>query len=636
MNLLRRTFSYLKPYWGHILFSSLSAALYALLAGLLVWMAGPLLMTLFEVSQLPLPAEKAQTSNIETNANPEGAGQISPPSQSLQNNFDFLVRLKNDFKGEINSIVTSDTRKGTLINFCWLILAIAVSANLFLYLQGFFMAHVQQSIIRDFRNLLFEKYQNLSLSFFHRQRTGQLISRVTNDVLVLNETVDLGFNRFVTDSLTVILLASFLLLLSWKLTVLAALIMPLVFGFIYQMGKKLRRYSMRTQEKMADVNSALEETISNIRIVKAYAMEKFEIRKFFKATHDYFRSLVRMTRIRNLASPISEILIVIAGILILMFAGSRIIEGRGEMDAGDFMTFIIAMFSLIKPVKNLLAIQIKLQEGMAASERIFSVIDTPITVQEAPHPVILKDFKSQIAYNNVTFAYNKRINVVKNASFEVNKGEIVALVGPSGAGKSTLFDLLPRFYDPVAGNITIDQIDIRQISLESLRNLLGIVTQETYLFNDTIRRNIAYGMDDIPEEKIIEVAKAANADEFIRGFEKQYDTVVGARGVMLSGGQRQRIAIARALLKNPQILIFDEATSALDTESELSVQGAINNLMKDRTTLVIAHRLSTIINADKILVLDKGTIVERGTHAGLMEHNGLYQRLYTMQFQDAR
>lgn len=593
-------------------------------------------MTLFEVSQLPVPTSKSSTSNSGITADAGNQNKPEAITESLQQEFDFLVRLKNNFKNEINSIVASESRKGTLINFCWLILAIAVSANFFLYLQGFFMAHVQQSIIRDFRNRLFEKYQQLSLSFFHKQRTGQLISRVTNDVLVLNETIDLGFNRLVTDALTVILLTIFLLLLSWKLTVLAALIMPLVFGFIYVMGKKLRRYSMRTQEKMADVNSTLEETISNIRIVKAYAMEKFEIKKFLKATHDYFRSLVRMTRIRNLASPVSEILIVMAGILILMFAGSRIIEGRGEMDAGDFMTFLIAMFSLIKPVKNLLSIQIKLQEGMAASERIFNIIDTHVAVQEIPDAITKESFESRINYQNVTFAYNKRINVIKNVSFEVNKGDVVALVGPSGAGKSTLFDLLPRFYDPQEGQITIDGINIKDISLDSLRGLLGIVTQETYLFNDTIRRNIAYGVDDIPEEKIISAAQAANADEFIQGFERKYDTVVGSRGVMLSGGQRQRIAIARALLKNPQILIFDEATSALDTESELLVQGAINNLMKDRTTLVIAHRLSTIINADKILVLDKGKIVEHGNHSRLMENNGLYQRLYSMQFQDIK
>jgi subfamily B ATP-binding cassette protein MsbA len=593
----------------------------------MVWMAGPLLMTLFQISD-PTPSKL------------EGAAAESTimegTNQPIGGDLDFLARLKNDLKAEINSFVVADNRKETLANFCWLILAIAVSANIFLYLQGFFMAHVQQSVIRDFRNRIFEKYHQLSLSYFHRQRTGQLISRVTNDVLVLNDTVDLGFNRLVTDSLTVILLTIFLILLSWKLTLLAALILPLVFGFIYLMGKKLRRYSDRAQNKMADVNATLEETISNIRIVKAYAMEKFEISKFLKATQDYYRSLVRMTRIRNLASPVSEILIILAGVAILLFAGTRILEGRGEMDAGDFMTFIIATFSLIKPVKTLLSIQIRIQEGMAAAERIFSVLDAEVTVQESPRAITKKSFESKIVYDNVTFSYNRRVNVIKNASFEVNKGEVVALVGPSGAGKSTLFDLLPRFYDPKEGRITIDGIDIREIKLDSLRNLLGIVTQETYLFNDTIKNNIAYGLENVAMDKIIEAAVAANADGFIRGFEKNYDTVIGSRGVMLSGGQRQRIAIARALLKNPPILIFDEATSALDTESEQLVQEAINNLMKDRTTLIIAHRLSTVINADKILALENGRIVEQGAHSQLMENNGLYRRLYNLQFQEAK
>jgi subfamily B ATP-binding cassette protein MsbA len=631
MSLIKRTFGSLKPYWKHIAFSSISAAIYALLAGLLVWMAGPLLMTLFQVTDLKSPSGIPTAETIATATSDSTQMGIS---DNLKENLDFLVRMKNNLKAQINNLVASNDRKGTLINFCWLILGIAMSANLFLYLQGFFMAYVQQSVIRDFRNRLFEKYQQLSLSFFHKQRTGQLISRVTNDVLVLNDTVDLGFNHLVADSLTVILLAVFLLLLSWKLTLLAALVLPLVFGFIYLMGKKLRKYSERTQQKMGDVNSALEETLSNIRIVKAYAMEKFEMGKFFKATQDYFRSLIRMTRIRNLASPISEILIVSAGIMILIFAGSRIIEGKGEMDAGDFMTFIIAMFSMIKPVKTLLSIQIRIQEGMAAAERIFNIIDTPIAVQENPHAIGKTNFDFKILYENVTFAYNKKVNVIRNVSFEVNRGEIVALVGPSGAGKSTLYDLLPRFYDPIEGRITIDGIDIKNFKLDSLRGLFGIVTQETYLFNDTIRKNIAYGLDDIPLEKIIDAARAANADEFIQGFEKKYDTIVGTRGVMLSGGQRQRIAIARALLKNPQILIFDEATSSLDTESELQVQEAINNLMKDRTTLVIAHRLSTIVNSDKILVIDRGRIIEQGKHEELLERGGLYHRLYMMQFKN--
>ncbi len=632
MNLFTRTFAFLKPYWVRIFISSGAAAIHAFMAALFVWLAGPLLMTLFSVAQ----PDTAPGQPIEIYEN----RQELPETESegitgdLEKRLDFLGRTKENIKNEIDELVQGDTRRATLINFCLLILVIALISNTFLYLQGFFMAFVQQSFIRDIRNRLFEKYQKLSLGFFHRQRTGQLISRVTNDVVVLNETIDLSFNRLVIDSLTVIILALFLVLLSWKLTLLAAIVLPLVFGFIYIMGKKLRKYSFRSQEKMANVNSVLEETVSNIRIVKAYAMEKFETRKFFKATGDFFRALVRMTRIRHLSSPINEILIVTASIMILLYAGTQIIDGRGSMDAGDFLTFIIAMFALIKPVKNLLKIHIKIQEGLAAAERIFGVIDTPVTVVESPKALEIDHFNDVIKYDDVWFSYDEHEYVIKGVSFEVKRGEVVALVGPSGAGKSTLFDLLPRFYDPQKGKIIIDGTSIRDLKLDSLRRLLGIVTQETYLFNDTIRNNIAYGLESVPEEEIINAAKAANAHEFIVRFSEGYDTEVGTRGIRLSGGQRQRIAIARALLKNPQILIFDEATSALDTEAEILVQEAIDRLMKDRTTLVIAHRLSTISNADKILVIDNGRIIEHGRHTELLEKDGMYHKLYSMQFKE--
>ena len=591
-------------------------------------------MTLFSTAELENSGQPVETTTVQSESNASGEMQSSV-EEKLDTQLDFLVRTKNNLKDAVNDFVAGADRKETLINFCLLIVLVAVASNLFLYLQGFFMAFVQQSVIRDFRNRLFEKYQRLSLSYFHHQRTGQLISRVTNDVIVLNETVDLGFNRFVTDSLTVLLLSAFLILLSWKLTLLASLVLPLVFGFIYLMGKKLRRYSARSQEKMADVNSVLEETVSNIRIVKAYAMEKFEIAKFFKATGDFFRALVKMTRVRHLANPVNEILIVGAGIVILFFAGTRIIEGTGELDAGDFMTFVIAMFSLVKPVKTLLSIHIKIQEGMAAAERIFSVIDAPITVQETASPVEKTGFDSSIVYENVSFSYNASEPVLKDVSFKVKKGEVMALVGPSGAGKSTLFDLLPRFYDPTQGRILIDGIDIREMKLTALRRMLGIVTQETYLFNDTIKDNIAYGLKNISMDEIEKAARAANAHDFISGFDHGYETIVGNRGVRLSGGQRQRIAIARALLKNPQILIFDEATSALDTEAELLVQEAIDRLMASRTTLVIAHRLSTIKHADRILVIDDGRLTECGTHEELIGEDGLYRRLYMMQFKES-
>ena len=616
MNLYRRTFSALKPHWKRLVLASISSSLSSLFAALMVWMVGPLMSTLFQ-------------PGVTTSASDPAAlfGEIAGAQGQVGD-------LKDKLKGFVDLIVGAPTRQDTLLNFCIAILVVVLLKNLFQYLQGYHMAWVQQSVMRDFRNRLFEKYQRLSLDYFHSRRTGQVMSRITNDVVVLNESIDLGFNRLVADSITVLLLLGFLIILSWKLTLLASIVLPVVFAFIWYVGRKLRKYSARSQERMADVNSVLEEAVNNVRIVKAFSMEKFEMRKFFDATKAYFRSLVRMTRIRHLATPINDFLTTIAGVAILMYAGSRIISGGGELGAGDFMTFVLAMFSLIKPVKSLSQVQIQLQEGMAAAQRVFEVIDTPERIAEKPQAITQKRFERTIKYDNVSFSYNENEPVLKQVSFEVTPGDVIAVVGPSGAGKSTLLDLLPRFYDPQQGKITVDGVDIRDLSFASLRGMMGIVTQETYLFNDTIRNNIAYGLEGISDSRVIDAAKMANAHEFISQFEHGYDTVVGNRGVMLSGGQRQRLAIARALLKDPQILIFDEATSSLDTESEILVQQAIERLMEGRTTLVIAHRLSTIRHADRILVLSEGEIVEQGTHAELMRYNGLYARLYSMQFRD--
>ena len=616
MNLYRRTFSALKPHWKRLVLASVSSSLSSLFAALMVWMVGPLMSTLFQ-------------PGATTAANDPAAlfGEIAGAQGQVGD-------IKEKLKGFVDLIVSAPTRQDTLINFCIAILAVVVLKNFFQYLQGYHMAWVQQSVMRDFRNRLFEKYQRLSLDYFHSRRTGQVMSRITNDVVVLNESIDLGFNRLVADSITVVVLLGFLIILSWKLTLLASIVLPVVFAFIWFVGRKLRKYSARTQERMADVNSVLEEAVNNVRIVKAFSMEKFEVRKFFDATKAYFRSLVRMTRIRHLATPINDFLTTVAGIAILMYAGSRIISGTGELGAGDFMTFVLAMFSLIKPVKSLSQVQIQLQEGMAAAQRVFEVIDTPERITEKPQAVTQKRFEQSIKYDSVSFSYNENEPVLKQVSFEVKPGDVIAVVGPSGAGKSTLLDLLPRFYDPQHGKITVDGVDIRDLSFASLRGMMGIVTQETYLFNDTIRNNIAYGLENVSDSRVIDAATMANAHEFISQFERGYDTVVGNRGVMLSGGQRQRLAIARALLKDPQILIFDEATSSLDTESEILVQQAIERLMEGRTTLVIAHRLSTIRHADRILVLSEGEIVEQGTHAELMRYNGLYARLYSMQFRE--
>ena len=628
MNLYRRTFSVLKPFWPQLVTASASAAVHAVLSGLLVWMLGPLLMVLFQVDSVPGLPTGTMEAQVET-----------APAAVVDNGFvasvsAWLVEVKESMKGWIDSLVVDESRSKMLLNFCLFALVVTLAKNLFLYLQGFFMAFVQQSVIRSFRDRLFEKYQQLSLGYFHSRRTGQIISRVTNDVIVLNESVDVGFNRLVTDSISVLVLAVFLLVLSWKLTFLSMIIMPVVFAFIWFIGRKLRKYSERSQERMADVNSVLEEAVNNTRIVKAFSMEQFEMKKFFAATTDFFQSLLRMTRIRHLASPINDILATAAGLFILLYAGSRIIAGTGELDAGDFITFIVAMLAMIKPVKSLSQVHIKLQEGMAAATRIFDVLDTPEAITEPERPTTIETFRESIRYENVTFRYDTSEDVLIDVSFEVRKGEVVAIVGPSGAGKSTLLDMLPRFYDPQQGRLTIDGHDLRTLSLSSLRSLMGIVTQETYLFNDTIGNNIAYGIDGVAPERIEEAARMANAHNFVAELDRGYDTLVGNRGIMLSGGQRQRVAIARALLRDPQILVFDEATSALDTESEMLVQEAIDRLMANRTTLVIAHRLSTIKNADRILVMEKGRIVESGSHDELLAHDGLYHRLYTMQFRN--
>ncbi|UCE24614.1 MAG: ABC transporter ATP-binding protein [Candidatus Zixiibacteriota bacterium] len=631
MNLYVRTFSVLKPFWRQLVTASLSAALHAVLSGALVWMVGPLLMTLFQVESIPVVSDFQSTEQTQSVTEPLSDSVPTGFFGSISNSID---DAKEGMKGWVHSLVAAESRADSLVRFAWVILIVVLGKNLFLYLQGFFMAFVQQSVIRTFRDKLFEKYQRLSLDYFHSRRTGQVISRITNDVQVLNEAVDIGFNRLVTDSIMVLVFFAFLVILSWKLTLLAMVIMPVVFGFIWFVGKKLRKYSERSQQRMADVNAVLEESVNNIRIVKAFSMEKFEIRKFFSATTNYFRSLLRMTRIRHLASPINDTLATIAGIIILLYAGSRIISGGWELDAGDFMTYVVAMFAMIKPVKSLSQIHIKVQEGMAAAERVFEVIDAEEKVKDVPDAHDIDHFNSNISYEGVSFSYNGSDQVLTDISFEVKRGEVVAFVGPSGGGKSTLLDLLPRFYDPQRGQITIDGHNIKSLSLESLRSLLGIVTQETYLFNDTVYNNIAYGLDDVSEDRVCEAATMANAHEFIAQLEHGYQTLVGNRGVKLSGGQRQRLAIARALLKNPQILIFDEATSALDTEAEILVQEAIDRLMKNRTTLVIAHRLSTIKHADRILVIDQGRIVECGSHDELLKLNGLYERLYSMQFRD--
>jgi len=624
VSLYGKILKYILPFWKHLLASMISMIIFALLSGALIWLLGPLTTTLFG-ENTGFDFSGGPTAGVEKSADQPGSR-----AEQLTGGFD---RLRGQFKDFANSLIMGATQLETLRNLCLAILLIALGKSLFFYLQGYFMAYVEQRFIRNVRVDLFTHYQRLSLAYFHGTRTGQLISHVTNDVMILRESLDQAFNRLTRDPLLVLIYIGFMFIISWQLLLISILALPLAFYLMFLIGRKLRKYSARAQEKMADVNSVLEENVSNMRIVKGFNTDKFEISKFVKHADDYFRTLLKISRVRLLSSPVNELLGTAAVAIILWFGG-RTVLGGGGLSASDFVLFAFAMFSMIAPLKALSNLHVKIQEGMAAAERIFAVLETPVEIKDSPTASTLSEFKHEIRFEHVDFAYQPSAPVLKDINFTAEKGQLVALVGPSGAGKSTICDLIPRFYDPTGGRITIDRIDLKQIKLASLRSLLGIVTQETMLFNDTIHNNIVYGLDNIDSDQVIAAAKIANAHDFIVSFERGYDTPIGNKGVMLSGGQRQRIAIARAILRNPQILIFDEATSALDTEAEQQVQEAIDRLLAGRTTFVIAHRLSTILNADKILVIKDGRLVDSGTHQELVARQGLYQRLYSLQFRE--
>jgi len=503
--------------------------------------------------------------------------------------------------------------------------------NIFGYAQAFTMAYIERRVMKDIRDDLFSHFQRLPLSYFHKRRAGQLISRVTNDVEVANKGINVSFTNLSRDPILIMMYLGMALVISWKLTIIAFTVLPLSMVVIVRIGKKLRKYSARQQEKMAVLTSILQETVSGIRVVKAFAMEKFEIDRFKRESERWFKDVFKIAAIQKLSSPLTEQLSVLVGLVILWYGGIQVLGGHG-LNAEYFILFLVCIFSLVQPIKALSGVSNSIQEGLAAAERIFRVLDSPIEQVENRGALHISNTRGNIEFNDVSFAYDEGEWVLQDISFEVKPGEIVALVGPSGAGKSTLVDLIPRFYEPLKGSITIDGVDIAQVDLNSLRSQMGIVTQEIILFNDTVRNNIAYGMSHIPDDVLLEATKAANAHQFISEMPEGYNTIIGDRGVKLSGGQRQRISIARAILKNPPILIFDEATSSLDTESELLVQEAIENLMKNRTTIVIAHRLSTVHNVDRILVLKEGRIVQVGTHEQLLNEPGIYKMLYDLQF----
>jgi subfamily B ATP-binding cassette protein MsbA len=527
--------------------------------------------------------------------------------------------------------ITGRTPMAALRNVVLFLFVVYAVKNVAYYVSQVSVAVVEGRVTRDMRNDIYGHLLRLGFPFFQRTRAGQIISRVTNDVEQMRSLATSNLAKLMWESFQAVFALIVMLGISWKLTLVAALFMPPMLGLWARLRKRLRRGVLKVLDAVGETASHIQETVSGVRLVKASGAEEWEEERFRKLTRGQYRAFVKNERWRRFFTPATEMITAVS-ILAMLWYGSWLVLYEKSMIPETFIAFLLFAGKLMSPVKFLAQFPATVQPGLAAADRAFELLDAPVEVFDAPDALPVDGFREGVRFEGVGFEYAADTPILQDIDLQIRPGEVVALVGPSGAGKSTLADLLPRFYDPTAGRITLDGRDLRTLKLAELRGLLGIVTQETILFHDTVRANIAYGRTDATQEEVESAARAANAHGFIAAMAQGYDTVLGEKGTRLSGGQRQRIAIARALLRNPPILILDEATSALDTESERLVQQAIEELMAHRTVLVIAHRLSTVRRADQIVVLDAGRIVERGTHDELVTRDGLYRRLYEMQF----
>jgi ATP-binding cassette, subfamily B, bacterial MsbA len=622
MTILRRLFRYLTPYrgWAIIAFSSMLifAATQGTLAALIRPLFDEVLVRSTPKSDAVSKDERFKTVDLLLKRDqPEGhRGTVIDTLDRVQR------RTSVWWAAHPN-----DRWKWVLIALVAIFIIRAFTA----FFSEYAFQKVGLSTVRDLRNELYESIIQQSHRFFAERSTGELVSRLVSDADAIQAAVSVRMGDLFQESITLMFLVIFIFIASPELAIVSLIVAPIMIYAVATFGQRLRRTTHKSQERMADMATLLEETIRGFRIVKAFTMEKFEIRRFHEATQRHLGWNLKAQKVQALTSPVMELLAGTGIVLLFFYAHSRIQAGR--LTPGQFLSFLAALAMMAAPIKKLNKVNLSLNTALSASERVFRMLDVENEVKEKPDAVSIAAVGKGIRYENVTFGYREN-PVLRDVNLDVSPGEIVALVGGSGAGKSTLVNLLPRFYDVTAGRITIDGRDTRDLTLNSLRGLMGFVTQEVILFNDTVRNNIAYGRVDLQEERVVAAARAANAHEFISALPQGYETIIGESGVLLSGGQRQRLAIARALFKDPPILILDEATSALDTESERLVQQALNNLMQGRTTLVIAHRLSTIRSAHKIVVLDAGQIAEVGSHDALLARRGIYRKLYDLQFLD--
>lgn len=524
-------------------------------------------------------------------------------------------------------------KNGTMLN--WIaasIIAIFIVRGLFWYGQNYLMSYVGQSVIIDIRAAVFKKLQRLSVSFYDKNKTGTIMSYVTNDVNALQSAMVENTIEMITEGFILIGSVVAMIYLDWRLTLFTVCTFPVVLWFMEFFGKKIRKTGGRIQECTADITSVLQESVASARVIKSFVREDYEVDRFDVENKANFRANMKNAQLMATLTPVVELVAAIGVTMIIWYGGNNVINGT--ITAGSLVAFLTYAVNISNPIKRLTRVIGNIQKALAAAQRVFMIIDMPEEIAESRDAKQLPEVSGKVEFQNVSFAYNDKGNVITDLSFSVKPGEVIAIVGPSGAGKSTIANLLPRFYDVNKGDIKIDGHSVREVTLDSLREQVGIVPQETMLFNGSVYNNILYGRLDATKEEIEAAAKTANAHDFIMQLTDGYETKLGDRGVNLSGGQRQRIAIARAILKNPRILILDEATSALDTESERVVQEALDRLMVGRTSFVIAHRLSTVKNADKILVLEKGNLVESGTHDELLALDGLYAHLYKIQYRN--
>ena len=599
MKTFLRILQFTKSYRAIMILSVIASIIYVLLNSISIWLIGTMLANVMGGNSLSI---------------------VNPTT--LNEHLNFFIQ----------NLIGRGQQIDQLKMLCILLTIIFISKNILFYTSNLIMAYVQNNVITDIRVLLFKHISKLSLSFFNNTKISELSSILIRDISGMRVAFSQSLQKLIVEPISI---ASFLILLfiiDVKFSILVIIIIPISGFFSYQIGQSIRRKSKRNSIQSAGILNIIKEALSNIKIIKIFNLEDSENEKFKTENKKYFNLIFKKSILSNLLTPINETIGLSVGILLIWFGGISVLEDQ-TMQSDDFIKFILLLFAMLQPIRKLSNVNVVFQNGIAAAERVFTVLDNDNKIVQKSNPIHIDNFNSSIKFKEVYFKYAGNENMIlENINLEIKKGQTLAIVGKSGAGKTTLSDLIPRFYDPYNGNIFIDSYDLKDYSLKSLRSLIGIVTQNIILFNDSIKNNIEYGSKNANDKELINALKSANLYDLVSKLDDGIDTIIGENGIKLSGGEKQRLSIARALVKNPQILILDEATASLDSESEKKVHNAIDNVIKDRTVIVIAHRLSTIINADKIIVMDKGKIVEQGNHSELINLDGIYKKLYEIQY----